>query len=209
MKILIADDHAVVRRGLRELLTDALPQAQFAEAANTAETVALAAKQMFDAVVLDINMPGRGGLDALKELKAAHPKLPVLVLSAHSEDQYARRVLQAGADGFVSKDAVDERLVAAVQKVLAGGKYVSPTLAERLAAEVALDHRRAPHELLSDREFEVLRLLSAGKTVKEIGAELALSVQTISTYRGRILEKLRLHTNADLVAYARAHGLID
>jgi DNA-binding NarL/FixJ family response regulator len=132
-----------------------------------------------------------------------------LVLSAHSEDQYARRVLQAGADGFVSKDSVDERLVAAVQKVLAGGKYVSPTLAERLAAEVALDHRRAPHELLSDREFEVLRLLSAGKTVKEIGAELALSVQTISTYRGRILEKLRLHTNADLVAYARAHGLID
>jgi two-component system, NarL family, invasion response regulator UvrY len=199
----------VVRRGLRDLITDEFPDATFAEAGTAQEALELAWKQKFDVVVLDINMPGRSGLDALKELKAARPKMPVLILSIQPEDQYARRVLQAGAAGYITKDSADAQLVAAVQKVLAGGKYVSPALAEKLAAEVALGAKQAPHELLSNREYEVLRLLADGKTVKEIGAELSLSVQTISTYRARLLEKLKAKTNADLIAYARAHRLTE
>jgi two-component system, NarL family, invasion response regulator UvrY len=209
MKILLADDHSVVRQGLKQILADAMPTARFGEAATAAAALELVWNQEWDVVITDITMPGRSGLDLLKELKAAKPQLPVLVLSMHPEDQYARRVLQAGADGYLTKDSADAQLVAAVQKVLSGGKYVSPALAEKLAAEVALGRQQSPHEALSDREYEVLRLLAAGKTVKEIGAELRLSVQTISTYRARLLEKLRVKTNADLVAYARAHGLAE
>lgn len=207
VRILIADDHAVVRHGLRRILAEAFPDAEFGEAANAPEALASVNHTPFDLVIADITMPGRTGLDLLKDLQAAQPKLPVLILSMHPEDQFAVRVIRAGAAGYLNKDAPPPELIHAVRKVLAGGTYVSATLAEKLAQGLRPQGEPLLHERLSDREFEVLRLLGAGKTIKEIGAQLSLSVKTVSTYRTRLLEKMALKTNADLMRYAVQHNL--
>jgi len=209
MKILITDDHAVLRRGLKQILEDGFGKIQFGEAANASEAIAAVTSDNWDLVVLDITMPGRSGLDALKEIKALKPQTRVIVLSVHSEDQFAVRVLKAGASGFLNKDSAPEELVKAVRKVLAGGRYVSASLAEKLA--VHLDHPsdQLPHQQLSDREFQVLRMIGSGKTVSEIAEELSLSGKTVSTYRARILEKMGLHTNAELTRYAFENKLVE
>ncbi len=165
-------------------------------------------REKWDVALLDITLPGKSGLDLLKELKAARPRLPVLVLSAHPEDQFALRALKAGAEGYLTKDSAPEELVKAIRKVLAGGRYVSPTLAEKLASNVRKDFTRMPHETLSDREYEIMCLIASGKTVTEIAGELSLSVKTISTYRTRILEKLGVKNSAAIVQYAIRNGLV-
>ena len=209
VRILLADDHGVVRRGVRELLADALPRATFGEAATSEEALRLSIDQPWDLVVLDISMPGRGGLETLKQMRAARPGVPVLILSHHAEDQYAIRALRAGAAGYVTKSATPEELVKAAQKALDGGKYVTPALAERLANALTQHDGGWLHESLSDREMQVLRMLANGRSVKEIGAELSLSEKTISTYRTRILDKLAMKSNAELMRYALRVGLVD
>src|SRR5438093_3625560 len=208
MRILIADDHAVVRRGLKQILADEFKQAHFGEAANAREALERIRKENWDTVVLDITMPGRSGLEALKEIKEARPKLPVLVLSMHPEDQFAVRVLKSGASGYMTKESAPEELVGAVKKIVQGGRYVSPTLAEKMAMYLPVDPKKKPHEKLSDREFQVMRLIASGKTVSEIARMLSLSVRTISTYRARILEKTGMKTNAELTHYAFQHQLV-
>jgi two-component system invasion response regulator UvrY len=209
IKILIADDHAIVRRGLRQILADTPDVALVGEAQNAQQVLDLARVQDWDVVVLDISMPGRGGLEVLKELKREYPKLPVLILSMHPEDQYAVRALKAGAAGYLTKESAPEDLLTAIRKALQGGKFVSAALAEKLAAHLATDADQLPHERLSDREYQVLRLIASGKTVGEIAEELALSVKTISTYRARMLEKMSLKSNAELIHYAVQQGLVD
>ena|ERR1043166_1866514 len=210
MKVLITDDHAVLRRGLKQILEDGFGKnIQFGEAANAGEAIAAVTRENWDLVVLDITMPGRSGLDALKEIKAVKPTTRVLVLSVHSEDQFAVRVLKAGASGFLNKDSAPEELVKAVRKVLAGGRYVSASLAEKLAMHLDHPSDQLPHQQLSDREFQVLRMIGSGKTVSEIAAELSLSVKTVSTYRARILEKMAMHTNAELTRYAFENKLVE
>lgn len=209
MKILITDDHAVLRRGLRQILEDGFGKIQFGEAANAGEAIAAVAREHWDLVVLDITMPGRSGLDALKEIKTIKPNMRVLVLSVHSEDQFAVRVLKAGASGFLNKDSAPEELVKAVRKVVAGGRYVSASLAEKLAFNLDHPSDELPHQKLSDREFQVLRMIGSGKTVSEIAEELGLSVKTVSTYRARILEKMKLNTNAELTRYSFENKLVE
>jgi DNA-binding NarL/FixJ family response regulator len=209
MRILIADDHALVRKGLRQLLAEALPQVEFGEASNAQEALDLVWGNHWNVLLLDITMPGRSGLDLLKQLKQDRPELPVLVLSAHPEEDYALRVLKAGAAGFLNKDAAVEELLAAIRKVVAGGKYVSPSVGETLAESVETLAPHPRHEDLSDREFEVFRLLASGKAVSEIAAQLSLSVKTISTYRTRLLQKLHVKGNAELIRYAVQHRLTD
>jgi two-component system invasion response regulator UvrY len=179
------------------------------EATNGQEALDKVRAEAWDVVVLDISMPDRSGLDILKQLRSERPKLPVLVLSMYSEDQYAVRVLKAGACGYLTKDSAPDELVKAIRKVVSGGRYVSAFLAERLAFEIGADSSKLPHEALSDREFQVLRLIAAGKSVKEIAAELSLSVKTVSTYRARLLQKMNLTTNAELIHYAIQNHLID
>lgn len=210
MRVLIIDDHAVVRRGVRELLVESFPDCEVVEAASGEDAVRVFAEgEAWDLVVLDLAMPGRGGLDALKDLQRHRPAVPVLVLSAHAEDQFAIRALRAGARGYVTKQSALEELVTAVRKLLAGAPYVSAALAEHLAAVVTQAPERPPHEALSDREMQVFRMLAAGKSVKEIGAELALSDKTISTYRARVLDKMKMRSNAELMRYALRAGLVD
>ncbi|HEY3916036.1 MAG TPA: response regulator transcription factor [Verrucomicrobiae bacterium] len=208
MKILLADDHAVVRHGLKQILTDEFKRATFGEARNAQEALDLVWKQDWDVVVLDITMPGRSGLDALREIKKSKPRLPVLVLSMHPENQFAMRVLKTGASGYMTKESAPDELVGAVKKVLAGGRYVSAALGETLAASLSTN-QRAPQEKLSDREFQVLRLIASGKMATEIAKELSLSVKTISTYRTRILEKMGMKNNAELMHYAIQHRLVE
>jgi DNA-binding NarL/FixJ family response regulator len=208
MKILIADDHSVVRQGLKQILKDEFPKVELGEAADSQSAIDLVWKQDWDFVILDIAMPGRSGLDVLKELKKARPKLPVLILSAHPEDQFAVRVLKAGAEGYMTKETATEELVKAVKKILAGGKYVSTQLAEKLASDLHSPTDGLPHERLSDREYQVLCMIGTGKMVKEIATDLSLSVKTISTYRTRILEKMKVRTNAEIVQYVVQHGLV-
>jgi two-component system invasion response regulator UvrY len=209
MKILLADDHAVVRRGVKQILADEFKRATFGEARNAQEALDLVWKENWDIVVLDVTMPGRSGLEILREIKKSKPKLPVLVLSMHPENQFAVRVLKRGAAGYMTKESAPEELVGAVKKILAGGRYVSTSLAEKLAAYLAADTQKPPQELLSDREFQVLRLIASGKIVSEIAQELSLSVKTISTYRTRILEKMGLRNNAELMRYAMQHQLVE
>ena len=209
IRVLIADDHAVVRQGLKQILGDTPEMLVAGEATNGQEVLDRVRAEAWDVVVLDISMPDRSGLDILKQLRSERPKLPVLVLSMYSEDQYATRVLKAGASGYLTKDSAADELVKAIRKVVSGGRYVSPFLAEKLAFEMGGDSSRLPHETLSDREFQVLRLIAAGKSVKEIGAELSLSVKTVSTYRARLLEKMKLGTTAELMHYAMQNRLID
>ncbi|MGD8599207.1 MAG: response regulator transcription factor [Anaerolineae bacterium] len=209
IRALIADDHAVVRQGLKQILGDTPEMVVAGEATTGQEVLDKIRAETWDVVVLDISMPDRSGLDILKELRSERPKLPVLVLSMHSEDQYAVRVLKAGASGYLTKDSAPDELVKAIRKVVSGGRYVSSFLAEKLAFEIGTDSSRLPHETLSDREFQVLRLIAAGESVTEIAAELCLSVKTVSTYRARMLEKMNLTTNAELMHYAMQNHLID
>ncbi len=202
------DDHAVVRRGLRQILADEFRRADFGEARNAQEALARVWKEKWDVVVLDISMPGRSGLEVLREIKNAKAKVPVLVLSMHPEDQFAMRVLKSGASGYMNKESAPEELVRAVQKLLAGGRYVSPSLAEKMALYLTEDIKGTPHERLSNREFQVMRLIASGKTVREIAEENFLSVKTVRTYRQRILEKMGLKRNAELIRYALEHKLV-
>jgi two-component system invasion response regulator UvrY len=208
VRILIVDDHAVVRRGLSAVLADEFRNAAFGEAGNAREALEQLRRNTWDVALLDITLPGKSGLDLLKELKAEWPGLPVLVLSGHTEDQFAVRVLKAGAGGYVTKESAPEELAKAIRKVLAGGRYVSPALAEKLALGVDKDPTRAPHETLSDREYDVMSRIGAGKTVTEIAEELSLSAKTISTYRTRVLEKLGVKNSAEIVQYALRNGLV-
>jgi len=209
MRILLADDHTVVRHGLKQILAEEFKKAVFGEARNAHEALDLVWKENWDIAILDITMPGRSGLEVLREIKKSKPRLPVLVLSMHPENQFAVRVLKRGASGYMTKESASAELVGAVRKVLAGGRYVSNSLAEKLATYLANDNQKPAQELLSDREFQVLRLIASGKIVSEIARELSLSVKTISTYRTRILEKMGLRNNAELMHYAMQHQLVE
>jgi two-component system invasion response regulator UvrY len=206
IRVLIADDHALVRRGLKDLL-DGEPDMELAgEAATAQDLVALARRVEWSVAVLDVSLPDAQGLELLKQVKAAYPERPVIVLSMHPEEQYAVRAIRSGAATYLTKESAATELLQAIRKVAQGGRYVTPSLAERLAEDVT----RAgglPHEQLSDREFEVLRLIASGKSVGEIAAALSLSVKTVSTYRTRVLQKMNLRHNAELTRYAIAHGL--
>lgn len=209
MRILITDDHAVVRQGLKLILADHFKRAVFGEAQNAQEALDRIWKEKWDVVILDITMPGRSGLEVLKEIKRSRPKLPVLVLSMHPEDQFAVRMLKTGAAGYLTKESAGEELVGAINKVMAGGRYISPSLAERMASYLDIDVHKAPHERLSDREFLILRMIASGKSVGQIAKELSLSVSTVSTYRARILEKTDMKNNAELTSYAVQRGLVN
>jgi two-component system, NarL family, invasion response regulator UvrY len=209
MRILIADDHAVVRQGLKQILAAEFKRAEFGEASNGQQALELAWKGSWDVLVLDITMPGQSGLDVLKAIKKTRPKLPVLMLSMHPEDQFAVRMLKIGAAGYMTKESAPAELVGAVKKVMSGGRYVSPALGEKMAAFLAIDVQTPPHERLSDREFLVLRQIASGKTVSAIAKELSLSVKTISTYRTRILEKTGMVNSAELTHYAIQNHLVE
>jgi DNA-binding NarL/FixJ family response regulator len=209
IRILIADDHPIVRGGLREILVRELEDAICGEAGDAQEVLSEVQSQGWDLVILDVTMPGRSGLDILKDLKKLRPKLPVLFLSMYPEDQLGKRVLKAGASGYMNKESVPEELIKAIRKVLAGGVYVSVTLAEKLALDLAAKTEQPLHERLSDRELEVLRMIASGLTVSQIAEKLYLSVTTVSTYRARILEKMNMTTTAELMHYALSNHLVD
>ena len=209
MHILIADDHAVVRRGLREILAEAFPGALFSEAGNGDEVVGLLAKSQASVLVLDINMPGRSGLDVLRDVKSAYPRLPVVILSVQPEDQYAMRCLRAGAAAYISKDGAPEELAQAIRKILSGGRYVSAGFAEKLLAKLDEPGDKPLHELLSNREYEVMLMIASGVHLVDIASRLHVSVKTVSTYRTRILEKMRMSSNVELTRYAMTNTLID
>ena len=208
MNVLIVDDHEVVREGLKRIFAEAQRDASFGEAADAGQALALARERPWDVIVLDLSLGDRSGLDVLKELKALQPRVQVLVLSMHSEEQYARRTFKAGAAGYITKDSSRAELVQAFTKVARGGRYVSVDLAERLVGDYQASGDTPPHRSLSDREFEVMRLIASGRTVSEIAAQLSLSDSTISTYRARILEKLGMRTNAEVTTYAIRNNLV-
>jgi len=208
-RILLIDDHEVVREGVKKILNVKPDTTVFGEANAAPGALKLVREQDWDVVLLDLSLGGRSGLELLKELKQIRPKLPVLILSMHPEEQYARRAFKAGASGYVTKDSSKAELVEAVNSVAAGGKYVSRALAEKLIFDLDRDSDRPPHETLSDRELEVMRLLASGKTITEIASLLSLSDKTISTYRARVLEKIGINTNAELIRYAIENKLVD
>jgi two-component system invasion response regulator UvrY len=208
IRLLIGDDHAVVRRGMKQILAETRDIVVADEAGNGREVLEKVRKNDFDMVLLDISMPGRDGLEVLKELKSLRPKLPVLMLSMYPEEQYAVRSLRSGASGYLTKDSAPDELISAIRKVSSGGKYVSASLAEKLAHKLGTDVEKPLHEALSDREYQVMCMIASGKTVKEIGEELSLSVKTVSTYRSRILNKMRLKGNAELTRYAIDNRLV-
>jgi DNA-binding NarL/FixJ family response regulator len=209
MRILIADDHAVVRRGLKDILTDAISDADFTEVGDGDGVLSHLGKLLIGLLVLDINMPGRSGLDVLRDVKHLYPRLPVIILSCHPEDQYAVRCLRAGASAYINKESASEELAMATKKILSGGRYVSTSLAEKLIANLDEDIDKPLHELLSDREYEVMKMIAAGVALTEIGDRLHVSVKTISSYRARIMEKMQMKNNAELTRYAITNSLID
>lgn len=209
MHILIADDHAVVRRGLREILADSIPDAGFSEAGNGDEVLGQLSKSAIALLVLDINMPGRSGMDVLRDVKHSYPRLPVIILSVHPEEQYAMRCLRAGAAAYINKESASEELASATKKILSGGRYISASLAEKLISTLDEPGDKPPHESLSDREHEVMKMIAAGVHLTEIGEKLHVSVKTVSSYRARIMEKMHMTSNAELTRYAMTHGLID
>ena len=209
IRVLLADDHNIVRAGVREILSDTADIEVAGEAVNGHEVMALVREREFDVAVLDMSMPGRSGIDMIRQVKAERPRLKVLVLSAHSEEQYAVRALKAGASGYLTKESVADALVAAIRRVAGGGAYVSPETAERLALGMNQDVAAAPHTLLSDREFEVFRMIAQGRSVTEIAAALALSVKTVSTHKARIMQKMNLANPAELIRYALDHDLLE
>ncbi len=209
IKILVADDHPVVRQGLKQILAEEPDMRVEGEAQNSQEVLQMVSKQAWDLVILDITMPGRGGMDVLRIIKHDHPKLPVLVLSMHPEDQYGIRALKAGAEGYMTKESVPAELVRAIRKIVNGGKYVTPALAEKIAfVFTEKNPERSLHEKLSDREYQILRMIAAGKSVGEIAAELFLSPKTISTYRSRVLNKMGMKNNAELIHCAIQNRLV-
>jgi DNA-binding NarL/FixJ family response regulator len=209
INILIADDHAIVRKGLKQILAETQDMVVAGEASNGFEVMEKVKNNHYDVLLLDISMPGKSGLDILKELKTESPKLPVLVLSMYPEEQYAVRVLRAGASGYLTKESAPDELVVALRKVAQGKKYVSPSLAEKLAVDLEVDASKPVHEMLSDREYQVLCMIASGKTVGEIAEKLLLSAKTISTYRARILEKMNMKNNAEMTHYAIQSKLVD
>lgn len=208
IRVIIADDHPVVRLGIKRILEEQADMQVVAEAANGHELLQKIEQLPCECVLLDIGMPGRDGLETLAFLRRAYAKLPVLILSVYPEDQFGPRVLKAGAAGYMNKETACEQLVQAIRKVCAGGKYVSPALAEKIANDLAADSSLSPHERLSDREYQVMRLIASGKTVGEVARELCLSEKTISTHRARILEKMEMNTNAQLTYYAIRNNLV-
>jgi DNA-binding NarL/FixJ family response regulator len=209
LKVLVVDDFPLFRRGVGDLLVEGFQGAKIGEAGNAHEMLELLRRKPWDVAVMDISMPGMNGLDALKQVKQEFPDMPVLILSMYPEEQYAIRTIKAGADGYLTKSSAPEELVNAIKRVHGGGKYVSPSLGEALAVTLKPGAEKPPHELLSDREYEVLCLIGSGKTVGEIAVSTSLSVTTISTYRARILEKMRMKTNAELTRYAIQQGLVE
>jgi len=209
LRILIADDHEVVRKGLMKVLAEILQPTKVDEARNGQEAMSKVLKSEYDLVVLDIKMPGKGGLDVLKEIKQHKPKLPVLILSMHPEEQFAVRAMRAGASGYLTKECAGDELVLAVRKALKGERYISGTLAEILAGELDNDSEKPPHEILSDREFQVMLMIASGKPVGAIAKELCLSVKTISSYRTNILLKTRMKNNSEITHYAIQNKLVD
>jgi len=208
-KILVVDDHAVVRQGVKQILNEQFQGAVIGEARNAEEMIDRIKKFTWDIVVLDVGMPGKSGLDALKDLKQVCPKLPVLVLSAYPEDQLARRMLRGGASGYLPKDSAPNELVQALRKILGGGKFVSASMAELLVANLNEQAERPLHELLSDREYQVMCLIAVGKSLKEISEDLCVGISTINTYRARILEKMQLKNNTELTHYALENRLVN
>ncbi len=208
-KVLIVDDHAVVREGLKQILAETPGMVVAGEAKTGEEALEIMESQHYDVVVLDISLPDMSGLEVLKQMKAQHPQTPVLVLTVRPEEQYAVRVLRAGASGYMTKDAAPNELVATIQKIAQGGRYISPRLAEKLAFDLGPEAKAVPHEALSDREFQVLRMKASGKTITAISKELCINKKTVSTYRRRILDKMGMESNADLIRYAIENRLVD
>jgi len=208
IKIIIVDDHRIVREGLKQIISDTSDMSVVDEASNGQEAINKIRNNDFDVMLLDISMPGRSGLEILKEIKNELPKLSILILTMHPEEQYAVRVLRAGASGYLTKESAPDELIEAIRKVSDGGKYISSTLAEKLAFNLEVDTGKPFHQTLSDREFEVMCMISSGKTVTEIADEMSLSVKTISTYRTRILDKMRMKTNAELTYYSIKNDLV-
>ncbi len=209
IEVLIADDHTIVRRGLIQIVMETDDIVVTGEASNGQEVLELLRERSWDVVLLDLAMPGRGGMDTLRRLNNDYPDLPVLILSIYPEDQYAVRALKEGAAGYLTKERAPEELVFAIRKAARGGKYVSASLAEKLASDLSRDGSKAPHETLSEREYQVMLMLASGKAVSEIGKELNLSVKTISTHRARLLKKMAMRSNAELTQYAFHNKLID
>jgi DNA-binding NarL/FixJ family response regulator len=207
IRVLVADDHAIVREGLKQIVSEPSDMVVADEAENGNEVLEKILTNEYEAVVLDITMPGINGLDALKQIKSQRPELPILILSMHPEEQYALRVLKAGASGYLTKESAPEELITAIRRVSSGMKYVSSSLAERLASDLETDHDRPRHTTLSDREYQVMCMLASGKPVKQIAEALSLSIKTIRTYRRRILEKMGMESNAELVRYALENNL--
>jgi two-component system invasion response regulator UvrY len=207
--MMLVDDHPIVRRGVRDILVDAFPHAAIADVGSGAEAISMARADRWDIVILDLTLPDCSGLDVLKRVRERHARLPVLILSMHAPDQFARRVIAAGGSGYLTKDAADAELVTAVGRLLRGGRYFGPDVLERVAMTLHPDAAERPHERLSDREYQVLRLIGSGRRVSQIAEQLGLSVKTVSTYRARVLEKMELRTNADLTGYAVRHGLTE
>jgi two-component system invasion response regulator UvrY len=208
LRILLTDDHAILRQGLKQIIVEEFPSAKFGEANDAPQTLALLHKQGWDVLVLDINLPGRNGFEVLDEVRRNYPLLPVLVLSSTPEDQLGVRAIKAGAAGYLTKQTAPEQLVQALQTVLAGGQFISPTLGARLVAELRRGTDRPRHEALSARELQVCKLIASGRSVKEIAAELSLSAKTISTFHCRVFEKLAVKNDVELAHYVRQHGLI-
>lgn len=208
MNILLADDHSIVRRGLKEILLEEFPTANFEEVADGQELIRKIRQSKFDIIISDVSMPIKNGLEALKIIKSEFPSLPVLILSIHPEEIYAIRVLKAGASGYMTKESATEELVQAVRTIMNGRKYITHSLAEKMASSLDYDIKKQPHELLSDRELDVMKMIASGKTVSDIAAQLSLSVNTISTYRARVMDKMKLKSNSELTFYAISNNLI-
>jgi two-component system invasion response regulator UvrY len=209
IRILVADDHTIVREGLKQIFVDTLDMVVAGEAKNGEEVIKKVEDNDYDIVLLDISLPGRSGLDVLKQLRCLKPKLPVLILSMHPEEQYAIRSLRAGASGYLTKESASAELIDAIRKISAGRKYITRHLAEKIAFEIDVDSKKPIHESLSDREYQVLCMIASGKTVKEIAEILSLSVKTISTHRSRILNKMGMKNNAQIMRYALKHRLVE
>ena len=209
IRMIIADDHPIVRAGMKQIISEASDMIVADEAGDGHQLLNKIRTENFDVVILDLTMPHMDGLDVLKQLRIEKPKLPVIILSIHPESQYALRVLKAGAAGYVTKTSAPDELINAIRKVCRGGKYISPSIAEKLAFQLDTNFKEMPHEMLSDREYQVMRMMASGKTVTEIAEKLALSVKTISTYRSRILEKMKMKNSAELMHYAIQNKLVD
>jgi two-component system invasion response regulator UvrY len=208
IRILIADDHTLVRKGLKQILLDSKEFERVDESRDGKETINRVSEKKYDLVLLDISLPGRSGIDVLKQIKALKPGLPVLILSMHPEEQYAVRSLRAGAAGYLTKESAPDELIDAIRKIAKGGKYITPSLAEQLAGEIGRNVRKSLHQTLSDREYQVMCMIASGKTVKQVASDLNLSVKTISTHRAHILKKMHMENNAQLTYYAVKHGLV-